>query len=266
MSAFVLSYDEIAPYVENYAAYVDEEVESAAENAGSWFWDTITQLSYKAPENEVDTSFRIEPEIANDNEIIEEFEEGVATLVDDKEFKIKVPVELDADAQTIVQMVENAVNSGKGMEEIQKVIDADQLIKNFGISAYLDALPYIQELVKAYQEYTTTGFTGPVSNGSLPTPWKVTAGGNFGPQTGYYHPETATTGTQEAETIDYNQMEGSVRNGATSANAGIIDELQTIVQRLNSLLAKEWKVNINPTSTMGAMNSAAAAAWGKVNG
>ena len=102
------------------------------------------------------------------------------------------------------------------------------------------------------------------------TPWRTTGAAGMSDSwnkggMSYINRDT-TTATQEAETIDYNQMEGSVRNGATSANAGVIDELQTIAQRLSSLLAKEWKVVVSPSSDWGQHNSRSNDAWSKVNG
>jgi hypothetical protein len=216
----------------------------------------------------------IEPKIDND-ELKKEVNTSLATLGDfDNKFGLYVEpdVELSDDAKDYIQMIQNAVNSGLGMEEINGALT--QGYEMYGIGTYLEALTYIEQLIEGYKELQSLSsideYSGPRTNGSTLTPWRTTGANGMSDSwnkggMNYINRQNAT-GEQEATTIDYDQMAGSVKSGATSANAGVIDELQTIIQRLNSLLAKEWKVNINPTSTMGAMNSAAAAAWGKVNG
>lgn len=70
----------------------------------------------------------------------------------------------------------------------------------------------------------------------------------------------------EAEAIDYEQMTTSVKSGTESANRNVVEELQTIAQRLTNLLNKEWKVVVSPSAGWGRQNAQSADEWGKVTG
>ena len=87
------------------------------------------------------------------------------------------------------------------------------------------------------------------------------------------------TGTQEAQAvdytqlehtidngIDYSQMEVSVKNGATRANEDVVSELRSAVQVLQRILAKPWVVNVTPTSGLGQTVGRAADALGRATG
>ena len=175
-------------------------------------------------------------------------------------------------AKRVIKIMDEEIGYAEDSDDIRDAIKF--VLNKYGKNAFEEALPYIafdadflkNEFKQIYDDLLEEGYggLGSVSKGRMLAGAGMSDSWNKGGMS-YINRDT-TTATQEAETIDYNQMEGSVRNGATSANAGVIDELQTIAQRLSSLLAKEWKVVVSPSSDWGQHNSRSNDAWSKVNG
>lgn len=107
----------------------------------------FTGLGYKAPE--------VQP-VMDGSELIQGAEDTVEqtkeilSILDGDKIHIEPDVKLSKNAQTALQMVENAVNSGKGIGEIQAA--SAQAIDMFGVDAFLEAQPYINQLMETYRK------------------------------------------------------------------------------------------------------------------
>ena len=67
---------------------------------------------------------------------------------------INLPDDISSGARHYVDMIANAINSGKGLEEIQAA--NDQALEMFGVDAFIEALPYIQELTEKWKTMNGT--------------------------------------------------------------------------------------------------------------
>ena len=167
-------------------------------------------------------------------------------------------VQVDMDA--LKREIEAALSDG-----IMDTSEAFDLMMRYGINEYDEALRQLN--------YTLDENGRLVA--SLPIPWRTSAsaGGSSvtysngsGSEYGAGTNKINTGGDVGTSVINYEQMAGSVKEGTKSANEGVIGELQTIVQKLNNLLAKEWKVVVAPNSTWGRNNVQSGNAWDKVTG
>ena len=123
----------------------------------------------------------------------------------------------------------------------------------------------IDEAFKRIGIDATTGMN-PVNfgNRSFVNPLEGTVGANKTySDVGWTKP--AETPSDEA-TIDYNKMSNSVRDGATSANAGTEALLRTIEMQLTRLLNKQWTVDVHPSSDWGRHNQRAGNMWNRASG
>lgn len=150
----------------------------------------------------------------------------------------------------------NAVLNGGDINEVFQ-----EMIKKYGVAGVNSQWNEIVALLEDYDmELPHAGTIG-----STGRPWRTSPNSTLS-NTNYSKINNENTGTGDEDVIDYNQMANSVQSGTSRANTNVISELQVIATRLSALLAKNWTVNINATSSLGAVNSAASAAWGKVTG
>lgn len=279
MSAFGLTYDDIAPYVENYEAYLKQEAKETAKDidnivnevANGGTSGTIDNqenpfaafnfgLGYKAPESVGSDIMAHIDEVTVDN--AEDVREQIVEQIDDGKLHITPDIELSTDAANYLQMVENAVNSGKGMEEIKAA--SAQAQEMYGIGAFLEAQPYINQLMEMYRkihEMTPTG-----ESGALGTPWRTTAMGgassvNYANNT--QQPQQATLVRTEQDNV---QDANNVASGVQRGSSELLGALNTLISVAQAINRKEFTVNISPSASWGQFSTVSGRQLSKMTG
>lgn len=160
---------------------------------------------------------------------------------------VEAPVEI-SNMDELKRDIEEAMSDG-----VMETSEAFDLMLKYGINEYDQALKELQYNLD--EEGANLGKM---------IPWRTTA--HMGGSSVNYGGTNEMNAGEPAEAIDYTQMTTSVKNGTTQANEDVVGELRTIVSQLTRLLAKEWKVDLSPTSSVGRGVERSAAAWDKVIG
>ena len=211
----------------------------------------------------------INPEI-DSGELEKEIDNTLATLGDyDNKFGLYVEpdVELSDDAQNYIEMIQNAVNSGLGMEEIKSA--GSQAYEMFGLNAYLEALPYINQLIEGYKELQKVSdideYSGPRTNGAMMTPWRTTgmAGAS---SVGYANQSYVHGGIVTTEPVSNDQEVNNTAQGVQRGSADMLSALQSILRVAEAIQKKEFKVVVTPNSSWARHNGASQSALNYVTG
>lgn len=219
-------------------------------------WGIFDIFRYHPPEEEVTVPVTVTPEVEVDK--LKDLKEEIEAAMSDGIMSTDEAFDL---------MIKYGTNEfDQAMKELQYNLDDEG--RNRGTNLLQSAAALLGNGQSANASYGRLGSTGIMD--VSPT--------TINPSKIEWNP-SQSTGTQEAQAvdytqlehtidngIDYTQMETSVKNGATKANEDMVSELRTAVQVLQRILAKPWVVNVQPTSGLGRTVGAAGAALGKVTG
>ena len=174
----------------------------------------------------------IEEEVKDAVESMDPVETSVKLHVDPE-------VELSRDAKFYLQMIENAVNSGKGMPEIEAA--SKQAFEMFGTSTFLEVQPYVTELIQMYKELEE------LKNKSESGGVLATTGGILG---GVLAGANVVGGKTGKVSVSDDEVASGVK-GTEMNTETMIAQLSTANALLQRILSKEFTATLKPTSSVG---------------
>lgn len=260
MSAFGLSYDDIRPYVDNYAEYAALDAANAVEKAAkdTNLFGGFFGLSYQAPIEEIPTATLPIELVPEDTTL-----DYTVGIDDDAKIFINPDIELSKDAQTAIEMVRNAINSGLGMDEVKAA--SNQVIEMFGNDTFLEAMPYIQQLMDAYRKLQEGNYEDFGNLGSQ-KPWRVSGAAGMS-DTSYNNGAVIQSGgVVKTEPVDNTQDVNNMEQGVRKGSSEMLSALQSILRVAEAIQRKEFKVVLTPNSSWARHNGASQSAMNYVTG
>lgn len=246
-----------------------QEAEEAASAATTEIAETVSEASDTSVPPVDTTAYEsgLDGLVEDTKEAVSEAKEEIEKLgvfLDwNNEFKISPDLELTNDGRLYLQMMINAVNSGKGLTEIQAA--SDQALEMFGVQAFIEVLPYINQLMDAWRELQTTSLgDNQASNFRVNGRLIASAGVS---DVGYapYNPQTQTPNSEPTK-VQEDNLAADIESGAKAANGPQNELLTTLINLCTRIANKEWVININPNSSWGNHNARSQEAWERVNG
>lgn len=248
---------------------VSDAAEEAEKSVGLFdaISDFLSGLSYHAPDTTVPMDIIPEetPTATLPVELVPEnaYLDYTVSIDDQEKLAINPDIELSKDAQTAIEMVRNAINSGLGMDEVKAA--SSQVIETFGKDTFLEAMPYIQQLMDAYRKLQEGNYEDFGNLGSL-KPWRVSGAAGMSDTSYNNGAVIQSSGVVKTEPVDNTQDVNNMEQGVRKGSSEMLSALQSILRVAEAIQRKEFKVVLTPNSSWARHNGASQSAMNYVTG